>query len=262
MGINVFAVARSIWDHELFEDERFTERLAWIWLLSEAAWRPTKTRVGSVVVSLGRGQVSHSVRFMADKWGWHRSKVERFLNRLKTESMIETDAGQGILVITICKYADYQKVGLPEKTVTETPSATEPRQDRDREETGETVKQEDKNPTGRETASVIAMPAKSPEAMVFDRGRAVFGRNAGGFIATMRKECDYDDQLVMQIIEESAAKSEPRAYAAKCLQAVRDRAYRGVIGFVGLNTPNLLTREDRERQRQEDEIYRNVQVLN
>src|SRR5690606_16968443 len=118
-------VARSIWDHEFFDDDKvFSERLAWIWLLSEAAWRPTRVRVGGLVVEVGRGQIAHSVRFMADKWGWHRSKAERFLKRLKTEAMIETDARQGVSVITICKYSEYQKVGLPEKTVSETPSET------------------------------------------------------------------------------------------------------------------------------------------
>lgn len=256
MGINVFAVARSIWDHEFFaDDDVFSERLAWIWLLSEAAWRPTRTKVGNVVVNVGRGQIAHSVRFMADKWGWHRSKVERFLNRLKTEAMIETDARQGVSVITICKYAEYQKVGLPEKASTETPSETEPRQSRDREETGETVKQKD-IPSGRETAPVISLPAKSPDAQVYALGRKVLGASAGGLITRLRKECGYDDVLAVEILTGAAEKDDPKAWVARCITSLKDRAYRGVDGYAG--GLGLQTAEDREWKRREAEIYRNV----
>ncbi len=142
----VFAVARSIFDHPLFAaDEPFTEREAWIWLISEAAWMATRVRVGHALVSLDRGEVSHSIRFLADKWRWHRARVERFLKRLKTETMIGTRIEDGVTVIRLCKYNEYQRVSLPGKTQSETQTETVARQSRDREEDRENI--EDKKVT-------------------------------------------------------------------------------------------------------------------
>lgn len=140
MSAGVFAVSRGIFDHEMFAKEPFTEREAWIWLIGEAAWKAHRARAGRALVQLERGQIAHSIRFMADAWSWHRSRVERFLGRLKTETMIETQTVSGISVVTICKYDEYQRVSLPTKTETETASETLPRQSRDRLEDRENIK--------------------------------------------------------------------------------------------------------------------------
>ncbi len=114
-SVSVFAVSRAIFDHPAFAKEPFTEREAWLFLISEAAWRPTTIRVGSVQVDLKRGQCAHSIRFLADRWAWSKSRVDRFFGRLKIGTMIGTAAGQGVTVVTICNYDEYQKVGLPER---------------------------------------------------------------------------------------------------------------------------------------------------
>lgn len=130
----VFAIDRGIFDHPVFADERLTEREAWQWLIAEAAWRERAKRVGSVVVQLKRGQLAASVRFMAEAWGWSKSRVGRFLDRLKIETMVSTDNWTGVLVITICNYDKYQRVSLPDGTVTGTPSGTAAGQRRDKRE--------------------------------------------------------------------------------------------------------------------------------
>lgn len=33
-------VSRCLWDDEVFRNEPFTEREAWIWMIAEAAWKP------------------------------------------------------------------------------------------------------------------------------------------------------------------------------------------------------------------------------
>lgn len=68
----------------------------------------------------------------------------RFLDRLKSEAMIGTVTDHTITIITICKYNEYQKVGLPSGTDTGTPSGTEAGQRRDKLEEGETLKKEEK----------------------------------------------------------------------------------------------------------------------
>lgn len=136
----VFAVDRGIFDHYLFKSkEPFSRREAWLWLLSEAEWRPQRRMVSGQIVELSRGQLSHSVRFMAEAWGWSKSAVDRFLGRLKTETMIGTESGTGVLVITICKYNDYQKVSLPSRDNDGTKAGTAAGQQRDRLENNENI---------------------------------------------------------------------------------------------------------------------------
>lgn len=117
--------------------EPFCRAAAWAWMIEEAAYELRKTRIGGKVVELQRGQFSHSLRFMAEAWGWHRNKVARFIDELGAEGMIErcpatvpqlsrncptdTDCGTAPGIITICNYDVYQapsqKRGTPAGTL-------------------------------------------------------------------------------------------------------------------------------------------------
>lgn len=249
----VFAVSRGIFDHGFFAKEALTEREAWIWLIGEAAWKSRRVRVGDHMISLSRGQCAFSVRFLADKWGWSKSKVTRFLDRLKTETMIGTDAGQGVSVITICNYNDYQKVSLPSETETGTHTGTDAGQMRDKEEDREKHSiQETNTPSGPS-----ALPAKNIEAEVFRLGKRVLGKSAGGVIVNLRKACDYDDEQALDLLRQAGEKHEPMAWVQAAIRSVADRPYRGVSN-VPSEAQVIESREDREWKRIEAEIYRNV----
>lgn len=138
----VFAMDRGWFDHPSFKKEPFTEREAWAWLIAEASYRPRTRRVGTIVVSLERGQLAASIRFMAQKFDWHRSRVERFLVRLKNDAMIETQNETGVLAITICNYTKYQRVSLPTETPIGIETETATRQHRDKREDTEDIEQE------------------------------------------------------------------------------------------------------------------------
>ncbi|MXP24830.1 hypothetical protein GRI39_02055 [Altererythrobacter indicus] len=100
------ALHRDAFSHALLKDPaRFR---AWFWLVAHAAWKPTPYDVSGKIVTLQRGEICASVRQLADTWGWSKSSVDRFLGRLKSESMIGTDSGTGKLIITICNYDKYQ----------------------------------------------------------------------------------------------------------------------------------------------------------
>ena len=101
-------IARSLWDDPAFQNEPFSEREAWVWMICEASWKPRQKRVGKVIVDLDRGQLAASVRFMAEAFLWHRNKADRFLKRLQKCNLIDAQSGTGVNVITICKYDDYQ----------------------------------------------------------------------------------------------------------------------------------------------------------
>ena len=115
-------IARGILDHPVVGAGRPYSRLeAWVWLLLEAAWKPRRIRVSNGrVLDLERGQLSHSLRFMADKWGWSVKKLRRFLVWLETDQMITTQTDTGQTLITICKYNDYQLQADSRETHTHT----------------------------------------------------------------------------------------------------------------------------------------------
>lgn len=135
----VFAVDRGVFDHPMFDTpDPFTPREAWLWLISEAAWKPRRRRIGKALVELRRGQVGVTVRFLAAAWKWHRARVERYLARLRGDAMIETHAKTGITVITLCNYGRYQRVSLPndddvafDAEQTQDTAETQPRHSRD-----------------------------------------------------------------------------------------------------------------------------------
>jgi|GEM_PF-1260082 len=107
------AISRGLWDDPEFDDKApFTRREAWIWLIAEAAWKDRKVSRDGKLIELQRGQLAHSVRFLAEAWGWGKNKVHTFLGLLKKRGNVRYDTGTGVSVITICKYDDFQSVGV------------------------------------------------------------------------------------------------------------------------------------------------------
>ena len=124
-----FIVVRRGWrDNPIFKGE-FSRGEAWLWLIENACWKPSRTRVKGETITLDRGEMSFSVRFLADAWGWSKSRVDRFLADLREESMIETRskigtprdqksghiAGQGQSIIYICNYRKYQDLSANDR---------------------------------------------------------------------------------------------------------------------------------------------------
>lgn len=110
-------VARSIFDHPMFDDGKpLSAREAWLWLISNAAWRPVQVMVrngrSQQLVSLERGQLTYSRSFLRKAWSWASDKAVRtFLARLEREGMIDLQAGQLQTVISICNYGVFQNGG-------------------------------------------------------------------------------------------------------------------------------------------------------
>jgi hypothetical protein len=125
-------IHRSIWKSKHFDREPFTQREAFIWMISHAAWRDEKTRRRGRPITLKRGQLIATIREMAESWQWSRGKVERFFIQLKTENLIETTSESLVTVITICNYEKYQVSAAQPETNSETTSETKPRQNRDK----------------------------------------------------------------------------------------------------------------------------------
>jgi hypothetical protein len=139
-----YLMHRGWMDNDLFQNEPYSERMAWCWLIENAAWKETKARVKGETVPLQRGQMCFAIRFLAEKWGWSKSRVDRFLRRLAAENMISMcskigttagqQTGQGSNIITLCNYSQYQDKREGARDSSNDDSGTTAGQQRDKEE--------------------------------------------------------------------------------------------------------------------------------
>lgn len=96
-------------EHPLFRQNAMNYG-AWMFLIGMAAWKETRFDVQGKTVTLKRGQLCASERHLAKTFGASRSWVTRFLDRLKTEQMIEISNEAGKNILTICNYSKYQDI--------------------------------------------------------------------------------------------------------------------------------------------------------
>lgn len=111
-------------DSDQFTGEPYCERAAWVWLLTNAAWKETTQRNHKgEAVTVGRGQFRTSLRTLAAEWKWSVKRVRSFLKVLEKCAAVGTQRAHGGTIITICKYDDYQSSGHTEGTQEGTPGA-------------------------------------------------------------------------------------------------------------------------------------------
>ncbi|RVJ72214.1 hypothetical protein [Sinorhizobium medicae] len=125
-------VQTSIFDHEVFAAEPFSEREAWLWLISKAAWKDTVHRIGASVMPVPAGSLFVTIREMQAAWKWTSTRrVHQFLELLSSQNMIETCSETGKTLVTICNYGKYQNA----ETHSETPESAEAKQKRNTKDT-------------------------------------------------------------------------------------------------------------------------------
>ena len=115
--IGYIKIDRSILYHPALQkkDRSFCEIGAWLWLLLEASFLDRKFRIGNSEVKLKRGQLCSSLTYMANAFNWHKSKVQRYLDRLILNGSITTETPKDAPadmpnIITICQYDLYQDI--------------------------------------------------------------------------------------------------------------------------------------------------------
>ena len=103
-------LSRKFFSNELWNEARtFSSCEAWLDLIQSARFEatPRKVSVGGREVICNRGQYPASIRFLAKRWKWTERKVRTFLSYLKKEGMITSEVIQGMNMITLCKYDEY-----------------------------------------------------------------------------------------------------------------------------------------------------------
>lgn len=241
------AIQRGLLGHPLFKPERFTEREAWIWLIEEAAWKPGRVRVGSEVVELARGQLAHSVRYMAKAWQWEQTRVHRFLKKLRSNGMIEnaqenfakittpnaTAAQHQTQRISICNYDKYQSPRNSVELETATPNATGPQQDRNKEEPlNHLTKEIDRDATHAEVLKIAKVTSDDP---------FFFGSKHGVDILLER---GYSPATICAgSARAMAGKSRPPpwSYFAKCIESENEQRSQPAKPEISRGKPETLT---------------------
>ena len=99
---------RKILDCFIWQDKPYDKARAWIDLLLIAMHHDKKMLIDDEVVMIQRGSFMTSIVKLADRWGWSRNKVVRYLDMLESEHMLNTKRTHKGTLITIVKYDDYQ----------------------------------------------------------------------------------------------------------------------------------------------------------
>ena len=99
---------RKILDCFIWQDKPYDKARAWIDLLLIAMHHDKKMLIDDEVVMIQRGSFMTSIVKLADRWGWSRNKVVRYLDMLESEHMLNTKRTPKGTLVTIVKYDDYQ----------------------------------------------------------------------------------------------------------------------------------------------------------
>jgi DNA-binding transcriptional regulator YhcF (GntR family) len=106
-----FLLSRSIFENPQFRG--LDDVFAAIWMIGHAAWKQVTVAIkngrnSKIEVTLERGQLCYSLRFLASKWGCSLDTVQRRISRFLVAGFISTQTRTGITVITLCNYEQYQ----------------------------------------------------------------------------------------------------------------------------------------------------------
>lgn len=99
---------RRKWSNPIFRNLR--DAAIWAWMTDMAAWRPTSTRFADRLVSLSRGQLVTSERFIAKGFCCDRQITRRLFDSLEAAQMITRQQTHGGTIVTICNYDQYQNL--------------------------------------------------------------------------------------------------------------------------------------------------------
>lgn len=159
-------IHRQIEDSKLWEFKPFSKGQAWIDLLlctnHKSGFITTKN---GTVIDLERGDCGYSVVALADRWGWSRGKVNRYLDWLSTNKMIQQKIVSNHTIIKVINYDNYQNKTV-NSTINDTINGQQTEQQTD---TNNNVNNENNILNNKESENLkkITDPNYSPEMRKF-----------------------------------------------------------------------------------------------
>lgn len=117
---NWVKVNRNLLEQPFWNEKPFSKGQAWIDILLNVHWKTGYDWVGSRKRRARPGQRWVTVRTLAERWGWNKSAVERFLAQLAETDRVTLDGTAYGTLLTLKNWALYQHGETPDETLPET----------------------------------------------------------------------------------------------------------------------------------------------
>ena len=160
------ALHKRLMHHWVADDKPYNMLAAWIDILLAVNWRDGRTVIGRKLLHYERGESLKSLDTWAERWGWNKSAVRRFLKLLEKDGMIRTTNETITTRITVCNYESYQDVSNGSETETKRRrNAGETQVTPEEQDNNRTMKQKNKSVRVSKSKKDVAPP---PELMEID----------------------------------------------------------------------------------------------
>lgn len=108
MNSGYIKLYRKCLENEFFLEKPFDRWRAFEYLLISARYKPSRVILKGQVIELDTGQLIVSEKQLAEKWGWSRGKVRRYILLLESLGMVQVNGTALGTVLTIENYTKYQ----------------------------------------------------------------------------------------------------------------------------------------------------------
>ena len=115
---------RKIQHSSLWQEKPFSRGQAFMDIVLLANYKDGFIRARGIKVPIKRGQLGWSEIALADRWGWSRGKVRRFLAELETDTSLAITRDNKTTVITVCNYDIYNPLQTADGTANDTADGT------------------------------------------------------------------------------------------------------------------------------------------
>lgn len=125
MTTGYIPISRKLFEGQFWNEERQYSRFeAWLDLIQQARFEDGTKIIGYMEIFVERGEVAASLRYMGEKWGWSKTKVDNFLAFLIKRKMVtkRTDKKTGITIVTLTNYDQYNVTSKDQRTAEKTAS--------------------------------------------------------------------------------------------------------------------------------------------
>jgi len=207
-------LARRFFSSDLWKEPRELSRAeAWLDMIATAAFAAESRLIEGRCLNLQRGELATSQRYLAARWAWSRSKVERFLDNLTAAGRIRTRNEPGTSIITLCNYERYN----PHRARGEPPNGPAPSHPRAKVKEGLEAPSGHKNfeeainRLGNRAGSENATEAMENEFMlkcIRVLGKSEMNENGGGWRTYYRQNPDKAERVIAEV--ETAIRERPK----------------------------------------------------
>lgn len=110
---------RKFFENAYWKQKRtFSLSEAWLDLIQLARFDAEPTQIilpNGRMITIERGEIHASLRFLSDRWGWSVDKTLRYINKHKEKQEIKHRTQQGETLLSLCNYDKYNPLPNTDK---------------------------------------------------------------------------------------------------------------------------------------------------